>query len=67
MVDPTACGDAFRAGLAAGRVRGLPFEIAGRLGSLLGAYEVEVEGTQNLSISLDEFRARFEREFGSGF
>ena len=67
IVDPTACGDAFRAGLAAGRVRGLPFEIAGRMGSLLGAYQVEVEGPQNLSIDLDEFRARFEREFGTGF
>jgi adenosine kinase len=67
VVDPTACGDAFRAGLAAGRVRGLPFEIAGRLGSLLGAYQVEVEGTQKLSIDLDEFRSRFEREFGTGF
>jgi adenosine kinase len=65
VVDPTACGDAFRAGLAAGRVRGLPFEIAGRMGSLLGAYQVEVEGTQNLSLDVEAFRARFEREFGA--
>jgi adenosine kinase len=67
VVDPTACGDAFRAGLAAGRVRGLPFEIAARMGSLLGAYQVEVEGTQSLSLEPDAFRARFEREFGTGF
>ena len=65
VVDPTACGDAFRAGLAAGRVRGLPFETAGRMGSLLGAYQVEVEGTQNLCLDVEAFRARYEREFGT--
>ncbi|MCH6551778.1 MAG: carbohydrate kinase family protein [Planctomycetes bacterium] len=67
LVDPTACGDAYRAGLAYGRVHGLPFETAGRMGSLLGAFQVEVDGPQNLSIDLETFRARFEREFGSGF
>jgi adenosine kinase len=67
VVDPTACGDAYRAGLAFGRVRGMPFETAGRIGSLLGALQVEVEGTQSLSLDLAGFRARFEREFGTGF
>jgi adenosine kinase len=67
VVDPTGCGDAYRAGLMAGRARGLSFEVAGRMGSLLGSYQVEVEGTQNLVLSLDEFRSRYEREFGIGF
>jgi adenosine kinase len=67
VVDPTGCGDAYRAGLMAGRARGLSFEVAGRMGSLLGSYQVEVEGTQNLMLSLDEFRSRYEREFGIGF
>jgi adenosine kinase len=67
LVDPTGCGDAYRAGLIYGRARGLGFEIAGRMGSLLGSYQVEFEGTQNLSLDLDGFRARYEREFGSGF
>jgi adenosine kinase len=67
VVDPTACGDAYRAGLAFGRVRGMPFETAGRIGSLLGALQVEVEGTQSLSLDLASFRARFEREFGTSF
>jgi adenosine kinase len=48
----------------AGRARGLSFEIAGRMASLLGSYQVEVEGTQNLVLNLDEFHARYEREFG---
>ncbi len=38
--------------------------IAGRMASLLGSYQVEVEGTQNLVLDLEEFNARFEREFG---
>jgi adenosine kinase len=66
-VDPTACGDAYRAGLLFGRARGLPHQTAGRIGSLLGACQVEVEGTQSLAIDLETFRARFEREFGTGF
>jgi adenosine kinase len=64
VVDPTACGDAYRAGLLAGRARGLPFETAGRIGSLLGSYQVETVGPQALHLDPAEFRARFEREFG---
>jgi adenosine kinase len=64
VVDPTACGDAYRAGLLAGRARGLPFETAGRMGSLLGSYQVEVEGPQALRLDFAGFRGRFEREFG---
>jgi adenosine kinase len=64
IVDPTGCGDAYRAGLLHARSLGRPWEIAGRLGSLLGACQVEVEGTQNTRIELPALRARFEREFG---
>jgi adenosine kinase len=67
IVDPTACGDAFRAGLLYGRARGLPFEIAGRIGSLVGSYQVEVAGTQQLTLDMAAFRARFEREFDATF
>ncbi len=64
VVDPTACGDAYRAGLLAGRARGLPFATAGRIGSLLGSYQVETVGPQALRLDPAEFRERFEREFG---
>lgn len=67
VVDPTGCGDAFRAGLICGRARGLSFETAGRMGSLLGTWQVEHEGTQNLKLDYDSFRDRYEREFGSAF
>jgi adenosine kinase len=65
VIDPTGCGDAYRAGLLHARAKGRPWEIAGRLGSLLGAYQIEAEGTQNTCIELPALRARFEREFGS--
>jgi adenosine kinase len=64
IVDPTGCGDAYRAGLLHARALGRPWEIAGRLGSLLGSYQVEVEGTQNLRVELPAVRSRFQREFG---
>jgi adenosine kinase len=65
VVDPTGAGDAYRAGLLHGLARGLPLEKAARIGSLLGALEVEHSGTQNLTLNLPAFRARFEREFGA--
>jgi adenosine kinase len=65
VVDPTGCGDAYRAGLLHGMLRGLPLETSGRIGSLLGALKVEQQGTQGLQIDREAFRARFEREFGA--
>ncbi len=67
VVDPTGCGDAYRAGLLHGLAQGLPFEVAGRMGSLLGALKIEQQGTQSLELDREAFRARYQREFGAGF
>jgi len=67
VVDPTGCGDAYRAGLLFGCARGFGYEIAGRMGSLLGSLQVGSPGAQNLQVDPDAFRSRYEREFGSGF
>jgi adenosine kinase len=67
VVDPTGCGDAYRAGLLYGRARGLSFEVSGRLGSLMGSLQVGTAGTQNLEVGLDEIRSAFRREFGMDF
>ena len=67
IVDPTACGDAYRAGLLFGRAGGHGYDVAGRMGSLLGSLQVEIPGAQHLKLDIEGFRARFEREFGSGF
>ncbi len=65
VVDPTGCGDAYRAGLLHGLARGLALETCGRLGSLLGSLSVEREGTQGLELARGELAGRFERAFGS--
>jgi len=67
VVDPTACGDAFRAGLLFGRAQGHDWDVAVRMGSLMGSLQVAVQGAQNLSVDAEGFRARYEREFGQGF
>jgi adenosine kinase len=67
VVDPTGCGDAYRAGLLHGMLRGLPLETCARIGSLLGSMMVECEGTQSLRIDPDAFRARYAREFGTAY
>ncbi len=67
VADPTGCGDAYRAGFLLGLRRELPLETCVQLGSLMGSLMVEKEGTQSLTLDLDAFRTRFEREFGTGF
>ena len=64
-VDPTGCGDAYRAGLLYGLEQGWDWEVSGRVGALLGAIKVEHEGTQNHRFTRDEFDSRFEENFGS--
>jgi adenosine kinase len=64
VVDPTGCGDAYRAGLLHGLVRGLDWAITGRIGSLIGAIKIESRGPQNHRFTLPEFVARFHGEFG---
>jgi adenosine kinase len=65
VVDPTGCGDAYRAGLIHGLLRGLPWETTGRIASLLGALKIESRGTQNHSFTLPEFKERYLASFGT--
>ncbi len=64
VVDPTGCGDAFRAGLLAGQLRGLSLEDSARLGGLLGALKVAHRGTQGLRARPGEILERARRELG---
>lgn len=65
--DPTGCGDAFRGGLLYGLMNSMDWETTGRIASLMGAMKIEVAGTQNHFFSLDEFKARFQQNFGYQF
>jgi len=67
VVDPTGCGDAYRAGLLFGIARGLPLAAAARIGSLMGSLAVEERGTQSVRIDGRGLRARYERAFGEAF
>ncbi len=44
VVDPTGCGDAYRAGLIHGLLHGLDWSVTGRIASLLGALKVASRG-----------------------
>ena len=67
VVDPTGCGDAFRAGMMYGLARGLPWETTGRIASLMGAIKIVHQGGQNHTPSLVEIKDRFEQAFGYRF
>ena len=65
--DPTGCGDAYRAGLLYGLLNGLDWPTTGRIASLMGAIKIETHGTQNHAFSMEEFKQRYEENFGTGF
>ncbi|KAF3976983.1 MAG: carbohydrate kinase family protein [Methylococcales symbiont of Iophon sp. n. MRB-2018] len=67
LVDPTGCGDAYRAGLLYGIMNEVDWETTGRIASLLGSIKIEHHGTQNHNFTLDSFKQRYQESFGSTF
>jgi adenosine kinase len=65
IVDPTGCGDAYRAGLIHGLLHGRDWETTGRIASLLGAIKIESRGTQNHRFTREEFERRYRESFGT--
>ena len=64
VLDPTGCGDAYRAGLLYGIARGWDWPTTGRLGAVMGALKIAHRGAQNHAASTDEIEARFRNAFG---
>jgi adenosine kinase len=64
VVDPTGCGDAYRAGLIFGLMAGADWETTGRIASVMGAIKVAFHGTQNHSFTPESFRECFRENFG---
>lgn len=64
IVDPTGCGDAYRAGLLYGISNGWDWERTGRLASVLGALKIEQRGGQNHEFTRDSIAQRFKESFG---
>jgi adenosine kinase len=63
--DPTGAGDAYRAGLVAGLLRGLKLEEAGRVASLAATYVIEQVGTVEHIYTFTEFSQRYKEAFGT--
>jgi adenosine kinase len=59
IVDPTGCGDAYRAGLLYGIAHNWSLEKACKLGSLLGSIKISERGGQNHGFSETQIRERF--------
>lgn len=64
MVDPTGCGDAYRAGLIHGLLHGLDWQTTGRMASLMGSIKIETRGPQNYEFTQAEFDRRYRENFG---
>lgn len=66
-VDPTGCGDAFRAGMLYGLTNELDWATTGRLASLMGSIKIAHQGPQNYVLSRAEIEDLFEQAFGYHF
>jgi len=64
VIDPTGCGDAYRAGLLHGLLRGLDWELTGRIAAVMGALKIEARGTQNHRATPAEIERRLAESFG---
>ncbi len=63
VVDPTGCGDAYRAGLIYGIQQGWDWRKTGRLASLMGSIKIEHRGGQNHHLSSNNIAARYQTAF----
>jgi len=64
LVDPTGCGDAFRAGLLHGLAQGWDWTRSARLASLMGSIKIAFRGGQNHNPSKGEIERRYLEAFG---
>jgi adenosine kinase len=64
VLDPTGCGDAYRAGLLYGLSNELSWADTGRLAAVLGAIKIAHRGTQNHTFTPAEVDDIFSTGFG---
>ncbi len=64
-IDPTGCGDAYRAGIIFGIKNKLNWQTTARLANLIGAIKVEVKGTQNHSFSLTSIQELYYQKYNT--
>jgi len=64
VIDPTGCGDAYRAGLLYGITEGWSWADSCRLASVMGAIKVEHRGPQNHEPSREQIAASLQANYG---
>jgi len=64
IVDPTGCGDAYRAGLLHGISQGWDWQTTGNLASVMGAIKVASRGGQNHALDAELVATRYRDAFG---
>jgi len=67
LLDPTGCGDAYRAGLLYGLMNEYSWEETGKIASLMGAIKMEHHGSQNHTFDMEQFKKRYLENFGKSF
>ena len=65
VLDPTGCGDAYRAGILYGMGRGWDWEKTGGLASVMGSLKIASRGGQNHAVDRETVGALYFRTFGS--
>jgi len=64
IVDPTGCGDAYRAGLLYGIAHGWDWQAIGNLASVMGSLKIASRGGQNHVVDRDAIAACYRESFG---
>ncbi|MCG3210873.1 MAG: Adenosine kinase [Anaerolineae bacterium] len=64
IADPTGVGDAYRAGIISGMMRGYPWDVTGRLGSIVAVYVLEQHGTQRHTYNRRQVAERYRQTYG---
>ena len=64
-VDPTGCGDAYRAGLCHAILRGWDWPTAGRLAAVVAGLNARADGSQGYAPTIDLAREKYREKFAA--
>ncbi|MCC6474983.1 MAG: carbohydrate kinase family protein [Burkholderiales bacterium] len=65
IVDPTGCGDAYRAGLLYGIAAGMDWRATGQIASVMGSLKIATRGGQNHELSRERIASVYRSAFGA--